>query len=154
MLQSVILYTITSPGPSPIYEDRNTRHRLGKWRIRNCIVNVHVCATSRPSNPEPLYIYRGGLILYGRRVNDIRSLLEGSKCYMRARFPAGDEPLLRTATDIFGDQALGLAAVHVELVHSGLSYAGKRFQPLPFFISNCYLWIYLFFVILCFVQYL
>jgi hypothetical protein len=40
---------------------------------------------------------------------------------MRARFPAGDEPLLRTAADhdVFGDQTLGLAAVHVELVRRG-----------------------------------
>jgi hypothetical protein len=52
------------------------------------------------------------------------SLLEGSNA--RTRFPAGDEPLLRTATDLFGDQALGLTAAHVELVHIGLSQNEKK----------------------------
>jgi hypothetical protein len=35
-------------------------------------------------------------------------------------------PIPRTATDLFGDQALGLAMAHVEIVHRGLSQNEKN----------------------------
>jgi hypothetical protein len=48
---------------------------------------------------------------------------------MRERFPARDEPPTEDSTDVFGDQALGLAAVHVELVRRGLSQFGHNSYP-------------------------